>query len=64
MSTHARGTFEVKGWDEKPYEEIADEAKRAVVAECEMVNPIDESCASVIAKFMAQFFDGWISRGE
>jgi hypothetical protein len=27
MSTHATGTFEVKNWDEKPYDEAAGEKK-------------------------------------
>ncbi len=35
MSTHAKGTFEIKGWEESPYEELAGDAKltRASVAQ-------------------------------
>jgi hypothetical protein len=35
MSTHAQGTFEIKGWEESAYEELAGDAKltRASVAQ-------------------------------
>jgi Protein of unknown function (DUF3224) len=35
MSTHAQGTFEIKGWEENAYEELAGDAKltRASVAQ-------------------------------
>jgi hypothetical protein len=35
MSTHAQGTFEIKGWEETAYEELAGDAKltRASVAQ-------------------------------
>lgn len=44
--------------------QFADETERAIVAECEMVNPIDEPGSGVIAQLMGQLRDHMIPCGE
>ena len=44
--------------------EFADEAERIGIAQCEMVDPIDEPRAGVLAKFGGESGDDGISRGE
>jgi hypothetical protein len=53
MSTHAKGTFEVKGWDEKPYEEISGEAKltRASVKEAFEGDIVGESTVEYLMAY-------------